>query len=65
MSSNIDHGVVYSIQLHRWFSPGSPISSTNKTDRHDITEIWMFVELDTLTTPPLHTHKCKLKGFAN
>ena len=23
----------------RWFSPGPPISSTNKTDRHDITEI--------------------------
>jgi hypothetical protein len=22
----------------RWFSPGTPISSTNKTDRHDITE---------------------------
>jgi hypothetical protein len=22
-----------------WFSPGTPISSTNKTDRHDITEI--------------------------
>jgi len=21
----------------RWFSPGTPISSTNKTDRHDIT----------------------------
>jgi hypothetical protein len=23
----------------RWFSPGTPVSSTNKTDRHDITEI--------------------------
>jgi hypothetical protein len=23
----------------RWFSPGPPVSSTNKTDRHDITEI--------------------------
>jgi hypothetical protein len=22
-----------------WFSPGTPVSSTNKTDRHDITEI--------------------------
>jgi hypothetical protein len=22
-----------------WFSPGPPVSSTNKTDRHDITEI--------------------------
>ena len=23
----------------RWFSPGPPVSSTNKTDQHDITEI--------------------------
>ena len=23
----------------RWFSPGSLVSSTNKTDHHDITEI--------------------------
>jgi hypothetical protein len=27
----------------RWFSPGSPVSSTNKTDRHDITEILLKV----------------------
>ena len=26
----------------RWFSPGTQVSSTNKTDRHDITEIlWL------------------------
>jgi hypothetical protein len=23
----------------QWFSPGPPVSSTNKTDCHDITEI--------------------------
>jgi hypothetical protein len=23
----------------QWFSPGTPLSSTNKTDHHDITEI--------------------------
>jgi hypothetical protein len=23
----------------RWFTPGNPVSSTNKTDRHDIAEI--------------------------
>jgi hypothetical protein len=28
-----------------WFSPGSPVSSTNKTDRHDITEILLNVAL--------------------
>jgi hypothetical protein len=26
-----------------WFSPGSSVSSTNKTDRHDITEILLKV----------------------
>jgi hypothetical protein len=26
-----------------WFSPGTPVSSTNKTDRHDITEILLEV----------------------
>ena len=31
-----------------WFSPGTPISSTNKTDRHDITEILLKVELNTI-----------------
>ena len=27
------------IAAGQWFSPGTPISSTNKIDRHDITEI--------------------------
>jgi len=27
----------------RWFTPGTPVSSTNKTDRHDITEILLKV----------------------
>jgi hypothetical protein len=29
----------------RWFSPGTPVSSTNKTDHHDITEILLKVAL--------------------
>ena len=29
----------------RWFSPGTPASSTNKTGRHDITEILLKVAL--------------------
>jgi hypothetical protein len=33
----------------QWFSPGIPISSTNKTDRHDITEILLKVALNTIT----------------
>jgi len=32
----------------RWFSPGPPVSPTNKTDRHDITEIFLKVALDTI-----------------
>ena len=34
----------------RWFSSGTPISSTNtgKTDRHDISEILLKVALNTI-----------------
>ena len=32
----------------RWFSAGIPVSSTNKTDRHDITEILLKVALNTI-----------------
>jgi len=34
-----------------WFSPGSPVSSSNKTDRHDITEILLKVALNTINQP--------------
>jgi hypothetical protein len=33
----------------RWLSPGNPVSSTNKTDRFDITEILLKVALNTMT----------------
>ena len=32
-----------------WFSRGTPVSSTNKTDCHDITEILLKVVLNTIT----------------
>jgi hypothetical protein len=32
----------------RWFSLGTPVSSTNKTDCHDITEILLKVALNTI-----------------
>jgi hypothetical protein len=35
-------------QVGRWFSPGTPVSSSNKTDRHDITEILLKVALSTI-----------------
>ena len=49
VGSNPAQGEVYSIcnkvcqllAIGRWFSPGTPVSWTNKTDHHDITEIWL------------------------
>ena len=35
-------------QVGRLFSPGTPVSSSNKTDRHDITEILLKVALSTI-----------------
>ena len=35
----------------RWFSLSTPVSSTNKTDRHDITEILLKVALNIITQP--------------
>jgi hypothetical protein len=37
---------VYQLLAHgRWFSPGTPASSTTETDRHDIAEILLKVAL--------------------
>ena len=59
VSSNPVHVEVYSIQHYvikffsdvatgRWFSPNSPVSFTNKTDRHDITEILLKEALNAI-----------------
>ena len=37
-----------------WFSPGTPVSATNKTDRHDITELLLKVALNTITITSNH-----------
>jgi len=43
---------VYQLLAHgRWFSPGTPTTSTSKTGRHDIAEILLKVAL-THTPPP-------------
>ena len=53
VSSNRVHGEMYSIQHYvikicqwlatgQWFSQGTPVFSTNKTDRHNITEILLY-----------------------
>jgi len=60
VSSNPSHGKVYSIQHYLikfvshlrqagGFLRVLPVSSTNKTDRHDITEILLKVALNTIT----------------
>jgi hypothetical protein len=43
-------GIILVLEGHpfRWFSPGPPVSSTNKTDRHDIAEILLKVALNTI-----------------
>jgi hypothetical protein len=44
--------IVYQLLAQgRWFSPGTPASSTTKTDRHDIAEILQEVELNRWRKP--------------
>jgi hypothetical protein len=38
----------------RWFSPGNLVSSTNKTDRHYITEMLVKMALNTITITLTH-----------
>ena len=38
----------------QWFSPSTPVSPTNKTDSHNITEILLKVELHTITLTSLY-----------
>ena len=38
----------------QWFSQGPPVSSTNKTDRHHITEILLREALNTIKQTNLH-----------
>jgi hypothetical protein len=61
--SNPIHGEVYSIQPYvikfvsdlrqvLCFSPGTPVSSTNETDRHDIAQILLKVVLNIINPKP-------------
>jgi hypothetical protein len=47
LDATLCDNVYQSLPAGRWFSPGTPVSSTNKTDRHDITEILLKVALNT------------------
>jgi len=65
VSLNPTHGEVYSIQLYDkvcqllvagwWFFPGTQVSSTNETDRQDITETLLKVALNIITLTPTKT----------
>ena len=52
------HFQQYWLAAGQWFSPGTPVFSTNTTDRHDITEIVLKVTVSTINT---HTYgECQL-----
>ena len=68
-----EHTTTYAISIRArcttlwsrsWFSPGLLVSSTNETDRHDITEILLNVALNTIN---IHTYiderKWKISKF--
>ena len=46
----------------RWFSSGTPVSSTNKTNHHDITKILLKVALNTITITIWHSSRGKLES---
>ena len=41
----------------RWFSSCTPVSCTNKTDRHDIAQTYLKVVLNTITPIQISIHK--------
>jgi hypothetical protein len=49
----------------RWFSSGTPASSTTKTGRHDIAEILLKVALDTKNHNRLMHIAATIKHFAS
>jgi hypothetical protein len=50
------------LETGRWFSPGPPVSSTNKTDWHNITEILLKVVLKHHQANKQHRF-CKLSDY--
>jgi hypothetical protein len=53
VSLNLDHYVIKFV-TGRWFSLGPPVSSTNKTDLHDIADILLKGALDTIKQTNKH-----------
>jgi hypothetical protein len=51
---------VYQLLAHgRWFSPGTPVSSTTKTGRHEIAEILLKVALNKKKTQKNQSNNSK------
>ena len=48
LSSNMCLRLHVELATGRWFSPGTLVTFTNKTDRNDITEILLKVALNTI-----------------
>jgi hypothetical protein len=72
----VRYNTVYSIQHYVikfasdlrqgwWFSPGTPVSSTNKTDCHDIAEILLNVTLNTTTLTHYNTYQRVHSRYVN
>ena len=47
----------------RWFSPGPPVSSTNKIDHHDVTEKLLKVALTTIKPNQTKTNRIKMMNI--
>ena len=47
--STVRDKVCHLLVTGQWFSPGTPISSINKTDHHDIAEVLLKVALNFIT----------------
>ena len=57
---------VYQLLAHgRWFSPGTPASSTTKTGRHDVAEILLKVALNTKIQIQIQKYnvRCHIKCY--
>ena len=61
MCSTLCERVFQRLATGQWFSPGAPISFTNRTDRHDITEILLKVALSTIKQTNKQTSHLEIK----
>jgi hypothetical protein len=72
VSLNPAHGKVYLIKdyvikfVSHWFSLGTSVSSTNKTDCHSLTEILLKLELNAIApSPTISNEKCVVEEKCN